>query len=107
MPSKQAVKLTRKERQELLRVATVGVNSARMIVRAQILLKVAEGWIDETIADAFSVSCATVRRTRLKGSAVGAVNALEEAPRSGQPRELSASDVDGGTTCTKCQSPGE
>jgi transposase len=92
MPSKQAVKLTRKERHELLRVATVGVNSARMIVRAQILLKVAEGWTDETIADAFNVSCATVRRTRLKGSVVGAMNALEEAPRSGQPRELSASE---------------
>ena len=92
MPRKQAVKLSRKEREKLLKVATVGVNSARVIVRAQILLKVAAGWTDAKIAEAFNVDCSTVRRTRLKSATAGIEGALEEAPRSGQPRELSASE---------------
>lgn len=92
MPRKKAIRLSRKARQKLLKVATVGVNNARVIVRAQILLKVADGWTDERIAEAFNVGSSTVRRLRLKSAAHGLESALEEAPRSGQPRELSASE---------------
>jgi transposase len=92
MPRRQAVKLSVQERRKLLKVATVGVNNARVIVRAQILLKVGEGWTDKQIAEAFNVGCSTVRRTRLKSVAAGVERALEEAPRSGQPRELSAKE---------------
>lgn len=88
MSKKQKIKLTRKEREGLLKVATAGMNNARVIVRAQVMLKAADGWTDKKIGDAFNTSSVRVRRIRLKCLKVGAIGALEEAPRSGQPREL-------------------
>lgn len=89
MPNKQAVKLTRKERRELLKVVKTGRHSARKIGRAHVLLKSNEGWTDKQIAEAFDSSLATVRRIRLKCLTVGALEGIEEEARSGQPKEIS------------------
>jgi transposase len=52
------------------------------------LLKSAEGWTDEQIAEGLLTSRDTVRRTRLRGATLGALAALQEKPRVGAPHKL-------------------
>ena len=92
MPSKQTIKLKASERKTLLKTVRTGVNSARTIMRAHILLKSSEGWTDRQIAEAFNSSSVTVRRMRLKSLALGVIPALQEASRSGQPAEITESE---------------
>ncbi len=88
MPTKQLLTLTAEETDLLLTVVRTGVHKARTILHANILLKSAAGWTDEAIADAFSTSADTVRRVRLRAITEGALVALEERPRPGQPGKL-------------------
>lgn len=88
MAPKSTVRLKVSERRMLLRVVRTGKHPARKILRANILLKSADGWTDEQIADAFSTSVDTVRRTRVRGCRDGVTQALSEHVRPGQPRRL-------------------
>lgn len=89
MPAKlYRVNLTTSERAELERLTHKGQISARMMRRAQILLKAGEGLGDEAIMDALSVGHSTVERTRRRFVEGGLDKALHEDPRPGQQRKL-------------------
>src|SRR5512145_1164230 len=59
--TKIAIHLSDDEHQELTRMVKSGNHSARLIRRAQILLKSSDGWTDEAIGAAFGVSRQTVQ----------------------------------------------
>jgi transposase len=88
MPKKTRVCLSTQERKKLLTFIAKGKRAARELLRARILLKSTEGWTDEQIAEGLSTSRDTVRRTRLRGAALGAIAALQEKPRVGAPHKL-------------------
>ena len=64
MNKKYVVDLQEEERQALQRIMRSGKHSARKIRRAHALLKADEGWGDERIAEALSISLPTVQRIR-------------------------------------------
>jgi transposase len=88
MAAKSTVQLKASQRRMLLRIARTGKHHAREILRANIVLKSADGWTDEQIADAFNTSADTVRRTRVRWCREGATEALSERARPGQPPRL-------------------
>ncbi len=88
MPRQYRLVLKKSERQELLGIARTGHRSARSVLRAQILLKSAEGWTETQLAEALAVSERTVRRVRKRADTLGVLAAIEERPRPGAPRKL-------------------
>jgi transposase len=58
------VKLSQDERDHLENLVSSGVERARKLTRARILLKADAGWTDEAIAEALDVGSATVGRVR-------------------------------------------
>jgi transposase len=92
MAPKTTVQLKASERRMLLRIVRTGQHHAREILRANIVLKSADGWTDEQIADAFSTSVDTVRRTRVRWCRDGAKEVLSERARPGQPPRLTAAE---------------
>lgn len=62
--NKYQVQLSDEERQQLKDVVRNGKSAARMIRRAQIVLKSAAGWTDEAISEALEVSVQTVHNVR-------------------------------------------
>ena len=59
-----AVQLTPDEREQLSRLLRSGKSSARIVARARILLKVAEGWNAPQVSAALDVSKGTVYRAK-------------------------------------------
>lgn len=89
MPAKRyKVNLEADEREQLRALTSKGRVSARVMKRAQILLKADEGWRDQDILAALEVSRPTVERTRQRFVEGGMVRALYDAPRPGQKRKL-------------------
>ena len=88
MPKKNKITLRSYQRKKLLRIVKTGHHKAREILYAHILLKSAQGWTDEQIAQAFDISTDTVQRTRARFVQSGLKAALEESPRPGAPRQL-------------------
>ncbi len=88
MPDKHSIRLTRKQRDMLREIITTGQRPARVIRRAHILLRSAEGWTDEAIANSFETSVDTVRRTRLGCMERGVLDCLADRPRAGAPHKL-------------------
>jgi len=89
MPAKKnIVKLEAAERRQLLKMTRQGEIGARKMKRAQILLKVDEGWKDEDIIQALNTSRSTVERTRKRLVEGGLDKALNEDPRPGQRVKL-------------------
>ena len=88
------VTLTTEERQQLKDFVSGGKGAARKLKRAQILLAVdAESKAtDEVIARTLGSSTSTVYRTKQRFVEEGLERALNEAPRAGAVRKLSASD---------------
>ena len=64
MNKKYVVDLTEQEREELHRIISTGMHSARRIRWAHVLLKADAGWPDDKISEAFVVSAPTVQRIR-------------------------------------------
>jgi len=88
MPKKKyLVKLTEAEREHLKRLLCGGTSATRKLTRARILLKAAEGWTDERIAEALEVGRATVERTRARFVECS-LEALHERPRPGKMPKL-------------------
>jgi CRP-like cAMP-binding protein len=76
MPAKRyKVNLERDEREQLRSLTSKGRVSARVMKRAQILLKADEGWRDQDIMAALGVSRPTVERTRQRFVEGGTVRA--------------------------------
>lgn len=84
---KYIVKLSDDEREQLVQLTCRGKTSACKINRAHTLLKAAEGWKDEAIAEALGIGCTSVERTRRRFVEVG-LGALNERPRPGKRPKL-------------------
>jgi transposase len=88
MPKKNKITLRSDQRKKLLKIIKTGHRKAREILYTHILLKSAQGWTDEQIAQAFDVSTDTVQRTRGRFVRSGLKAALQESQRPGAPRRL-------------------
>jgi hypothetical protein len=74
--TKLAIHLSDDERQELTRIVSSGNHSARLIRRAQILLRSSDGWTDEAIGAALDVSRQTVHTVRKQAVGDGVAASL-------------------------------
>lgn len=104
MPRQYRLVLKKSERQELIGIARTGHRSARSVVRAQILLKSAEGWTEAQLAEALAVSERTVRRVRKRADTLGVLAAIAERPRPGAPRKLT-SEEEARVVALACSAP--
>jgi transposase len=86
------VTLTPEERQQLEALVRGGKGAVRKLKRAQILLAADARSTDEAIARNVGVGTSTVYRTKQRFVEDGLERALNEVPRLGPPRKLSASD---------------
>jgi transposase len=86
------VTLTPEERQQLEALVRGGKGAVRKLKRAQILLAADARSTDEAIAGNVGVGTSTVYRTKQRFVEDGLERALNELPRPGPPRKLSASD---------------
>ena len=90
MPKKKyLVTLTDEERTQLEHLLRGGKVATRKITRARILLKAADGWPDQRIAEALNIGRATVERTRQRFVEEN-LAALDERPRPGNKPKLDA-----------------
>jgi transposase len=88
MPQKiYLARLSDAEREHLEQLLRGGTTAMRQLTRARILLKAAEGWTDERIAEALTVGRATVERTRRRFVECG-LETLRERPRPVQRPKL-------------------
>lgn len=85
MVKRYHVHLSADERTQLEHVIARGKTSARVIARARILLKAAEGWQDEEIVDAVGSSVATVARVRRRFVEGGIDGVLKDKPQKAVP----------------------
>lgn len=91
MISKYKVILNTDEQTELNLITTQGKHSVRKIKRAQtLLMSHAQIYRDEDIAESLSLSLSTIYRTKRYFIEYGLEEALNDEPRSGQPRKLDA-----------------
>ena len=92
MPRTYRLQLTKSERQSLLDIATTGRRAAREIIRAQVLLKSADGWTEEQLAATLSISELTRRLIRRRAGQSGAIRATRAKPRSGSAHKLTSEE---------------
>lgn len=100
------VTLTKEERDQLQRMVSGGKGAVRRLKRAQVLLAADAGSTDEIIARNVGVGTSTVYRTKQHFVEDGLERALNEAPRPGQARKLSAGD-ESLLVALACSSPPE
>ena len=81
------IKLEIKERKFLKDFLKKGTKKARAIARANVLLLADEGWETDTISKMVNVHRQRVWRIKKRYLKEGINSALEEKPRSGQPRK--------------------
>ena len=79
-PKVYEVQLSNEERTHVLELLTGGTNKVRVVRRAQVLLKVDDGWTDKQIAEALLVGQATVARIRRRYVEGGLARALYDKP---------------------------
>jgi putative transposase len=80
-----AVKLRKKERDDLAALSSKGQVKVRVYKRAGVLVLADEGKCDREIIEAVGVSNPTVKRIRKAFVTGGLKAALEDAPRQGRP----------------------
>ena len=85
---KHIVRLSKKEKQQLIKITTIGTAKARVIKRAQILMKANEGLRDCDIAAQLNVSISMIERVRKHYDTQGLERAIYDNPRPGQPPKL-------------------
>jgi transposase len=64
MVKKYIVKLTKDEKQQLKSMLSSGKHAAKKVLKARVLLKANQGWLDARIAAAFDLNVRTVERMR-------------------------------------------
>jgi putative transposase len=107
MPQKRYhVRLTAKERGQLLTTLRRGRQSARTLTRARILLLADDQHSDDEIADSLHVGRVTVYRVRKRYVQAGLAGALCEKPRPGAPPKVS-SRLEAQLTALACSQPPE
>ena len=90
MTKKYIITLSEDEQQQLKKHISKGVNGARSIRRAHILLQASEGFKDEDIAIQQRCGASTVQRTRQRYVKEGLPYALFDKPKSGKPEKLTS-----------------
>jgi transposase len=90
MVKRYHVHLSDDERTQLEQIISRGKRSARVITRARILLKAAEGRKDEEIVEAVGSSIPTVARVRRRFVQGGVDAVLKDKAQPGRPRALSS-----------------
>ena len=83
-----AVQLTPEERERLSQLIRSGKSSARIIARARILLKVAEGWNAPQVAAALDISKGTVYRAKRRYAEEGLDGVLQDRVQANHFRKL-------------------
>jgi len=81
------INLTEGEEEFLKEFTSKGTKSARSIKRAYVLLLANKGEIEEKIAEILYISRATVSNIKRRYREEGLESALNEKPRSGQPKK--------------------
>lgn len=89
---KQIITLSGQQLRQLRAILQKGRHAVRTVNRAKILLKSNAGWNDERIAVWLGISKSTVERVRYRFADGGLDRALEDAPRTGQPRKIDDTD---------------
>ena len=85
---KYGVRLTPEQRNQLQRLVRAGKGSARVTIRARILLKTDAGWSAPQVAEALDVAEGTVYRTKRRFAEAGLEGALQERPQAHRYRKL-------------------
>ncbi|MBI2436296.1 MAG: helix-turn-helix domain-containing protein [Candidatus Magasanikbacteria bacterium] len=85
---KNIIRLSSREKCRLREITRKGRHSARVIKRAQTLLKSEQGMTDKEIAGQIDVTISTVERIRYRFAEGGVKRAVFDAPRPGQPEKL-------------------
>ncbi len=88
MSKKYNINLSIAQIEELEQLSKKGKISARKYKRIQIILMSENGYKDEDIAEILKVGVATIERVRKKFVLYGLAEALNEKPRSGQPKKI-------------------
>lgn len=83
------IKLTKREVKYLQEFGKKGHRKARAIIRAKVLLLIHKGKKEKAIADILDISQRTVAYIKERYRNEGLESALEEKPRSGQPKKYS------------------
>ena len=85
---KYGVQLTPEQRNQLQHLIRAGKGSARMIIRARILLKTDEGWTAPQVAEALDVAEGTVFRIKRRFAEAGLEGVLKDRPQAHRYRKL-------------------
>jgi putative transposase len=88
--SKREIHLKPEERDQLVKLVSIGYHQANEMRRAYMLLHSDDGKTDQSIADLLFCSEDSVRRTRIRYLNEGLTAALEDKPRSGREPALNA-----------------
>ena len=85
---KYGVGLTPEQRNQLQHLIRAGKGSARVIIRARILLKTDEGWTAPQVAEALDVAEGTVFRIKRRFAEAGLEGVLKDRPQAHRYRKL-------------------
>jgi transposase len=107
---KYRVKLTEKQRKELINLTRRGKSSARQLTRARVLLlsddnRPKGSMTDLEISEIFGVSLSTIHRIRKQFVEEGLTETLTEKPRCGRPKVFSGKDAAHVTALACCDPP--
>lgn len=98
------IKLTEGERTLLERVSSQGVRSVREVTRAQILLALDRGLLDQTISAVLGIERTRIWRIRQRYLASGVEGTLTDRPRCGRPIEIDE-QIEASIVATACSEP--
>ena len=85
---KYGVRLTAEQRNQLQHLVRAGKGTARVTVRARILLKTDEGWSAPQVAEALDVALGTVYRIKQRFTQEGLAGVLKDRPQANRHRKL-------------------
>jgi putative transposase len=105
-PQSYEIRLSAKEREQLLAQLNRGTQRARVLTRARILLLADEQLTDEEIAETLQVSRGTTFRVRRRYCQEGLEAALHDRPRSGAPPKVTRR-LEAHLTALACSQPPE
>ena len=82
------IELTTEERERLNRLIRAGKHAARIVTRARILIKIAEGWKAPQIATSLDVAEGTVYQVKRRYAAEGLDGVVRDRPQVNRFRKL-------------------
>lgn len=103
---KHIVKLSDEQKALLENITKKGNHNARVIKRAKILLKSAEGFKDKDISILADMSKKTVERVRIRFAEEGIDRALYDNPRPGFPAKIT-DNIEAHLIAVACSNPPE